>query len=402
MVSCANQDPKDIAQDEKIGRFLGGVSNTLMFMSGKGGVGKSTTAVNVSLFLSDLGYRVGLLDIDIHGPSVAGLLGLKGMPLNIVNDKIQPFQVNDNLRVVTFQGFLNNPDQPIIWRGPVKMGVILQLLADVDWGELDFLIIDSPPGTGDEPLTIAQRIPECRAVIITTPQEIALADVRKSLNFCKQTNIRIMGIIENMSGFICPSCGERHDIFKSGGGEKTAAQWGIPFLGKIPIDPSVVEAGDQGCGIVKESSPAKSSLEEIVQRITANLENEINGEKAARKIGIPLAGGKLCSHFGHCEEFALVSIADGEIGEITKRVPPPHEPGVIPAWLAEQGVDTVLAGGMGEKAQDIFRQKGIKVICGVQGGSPRDIAASFLQGTLLTGGNPCSHDEPGHQCHHGR
>ncbi len=305
MVSCANQEQQDNTQDRKISRFLGGVSNTLMFMSGKGGVGKSTTAVNVALFLSDRGYRVGLLDIDIHGPSVAGLLGLKGMPLNVVGDKIQPFQVNENLRVVTFQGFLDNPDQPVIWRGPVKMGVILQLLADVDWGELDFLIIDSPPGTGDEPLTIAQKIPDCRAVIITTPQEIALADVRKSLNFCKQTNIRILGIIENMSGFVCPACGVRHDIFKSGGGEKTAAQWGIPFLGKIPIDPGVVEAGDLGSGIIGTGSPAKSCLEDIVQRITANLQQEKGTGQKAMKIGIPLAGGKLCSHFGHCEEFAL-------------------------------------------------------------------------------------------------
>ncbi|MDR7867766.1 MAG: iron-sulfur cluster carrier protein MrpORP [Sporomusaceae bacterium] len=401
MVSCANREQKDKTQDEKIGRFLSGVSHTLMFMSGKGGVGKSTTAVNAALFLSDLGYRVGLLDIDIHGPSVAGLLGLKGMPLNIVGDKIQPFQMNENLRVVTFQGFLDNPDQPIIWRGPVKMGVILQLLADVDWGELDFLIIDSPPGTGDEPLTIAQRIPDCRAVIITTPQEIALADVRKSLNFCKQTNIRIMGIIENMSGFVCPTCGERHDIFKSGGGEKTAAQWGVPFLGRIPIDPGVVEAGDQGSGIVKADSPAKSCLEDIVRRITENLKQEKGDGQMAMKIGIPLAGGKLCNHFGHCEEFALVSVTNGEITDVTKRVPPPHEPGIIPEWLAEQGVDTVLAGGMGERAQDIFRQKGIKVVCGAQGGSPQDIAASFLQGTLMTGGNPCSHDEPGHQCHGG-
>lgn len=398
MHSCSSQ-ADNAAQDQKIKEFLGNVDHTLLVMSGKGGVGKSTVAANIAMYLSMQGHRVGLLDVDMHGPSIAGLLGLTGMPLNVIGDGIQPFLVNENLKVISMQGFLQHPDHAVIWRGPLKIGVIRQLLADVDWGKLDYLIIDSPPGTGDEPLTIAQTIPGCQAVVVTTPQEIALSDVRKSLSFCREVRLGILGIVENMSGFVCPDCGSRHDIFKSGGGEKTAKTWGIPFLGKIPLDPTVVLAGDAGHSLVAAGGAVKESFEEIVKNIQNNLQKRQGEEKMTMTIGVPLANGRLCSHFGHCQEFALVGVAGGKITGVTKKTPPPHEPGVIPAWLAGEGADTVLAGGMGERAQAIFREKGIKVVCGAPAGTPEEIVEAYIKGTLTTGANPCSHDEDGHHCH---
>jgi len=398
--SCSG-DNDSAVQDQKITSFLSGVKHALLVMSGKGGVGKSTVAANLAVFLSNRGHKVGLLDVDMHGPSIAGLLGLTGFPMNSIGDTIQPYMVSDNLKVVSMQGFLQRPDQAVIWRGPLKIGVIRQLLADVDWGKLDYLIIDSPPGTGDEPLTVAQTIPGCHAVVVTTPQEIALADVRKSLHFCQQTNMNILGIVENMSGFICPDCGSLHNIFKSGGGEKTAGTWEVPFLGRIPLDPKVVLAGDSGYSLLSQESAAKGCFEEIVNNIEANLGEKKGDGNVTMTIGIPMAGGKLCSHFGHCQEFAFVSVADGRITGVTTKTPPPHEPGVFPAWMAQQGADTVLAGGMGERAQALFQQNGVKVVCGVTGGTPEEVVEAYLKGTLKTGDNPCDHDEDGHHCHGG-
>jgi predicted Fe-Mo cluster-binding NifX family protein/predicted RNA-binding Zn-ribbon protein involved in translation (DUF1610 family) len=274
------------------------------------------------------------------------------------------------------------------------------LLADVDWGRLDYLIIDSPPGTGDEPLTVAQTIPGCHAVVVTTPQEISLADVRKSLHFCQQTNMNVLGIIENMSGFVCPTCGSLHNIFKSGGGEKTAQVWGVPFLGRIPLDPEIVEAGDCGRSLEAAKGPA-GFFAEIIGNIQENLQEKKGDEGTTMKIGIPLAEGRLCSHFGHCQEFAFVDVKGSVITGMTKKTPPPHEPGVFPAWLAKEGVGVVLAGGMGERAQALFQQNGIKVVCGVPAGAPEDVVKAYLKGTLTTGANPCSHDEDGHHCHGG-
>lgn len=400
MESCSGNNDSAV-QDRKIGDFLRNVRHTLLVMSGKGGVGKSTVAANIARLLSEAGQSVGLLDVDMHGPSIAGLLGLTGLPLNTDGERIQPYLVNDNLKVVSMQGFLQDPDHAVIWRGPLKIGVIRQLLAEVDWGALDYLVIDSPPGTGDEPLTVAQTIPGCQAVVVTTPQEIALADVRKSLHFCQQTGMDVLGIVENMSGFVCPACGSVHDIFKRGGGEQTARDWNIPFLGRIPLDPAVVQAGDCGSSLLAADSSAKGFFAAIVVNIQKNLGEKKGDANITMKIAIPLAEGRLCNHFGHCQEFAFVDVREGIVTGVTKKTPPPHEPGVFPAWVAKEGAEVVLAGGMGERAQTLFRQNGVKVVCGITEGSPEEVAKAYLKGTLATGANPCSHDEDGHHCHGG-
>jgi len=270
--SCSQNQTNE--QTNRINEFLQQVDNKIVVMSGKGGVGKSTVAANLAVFLSNQGYKVGLLDVDVHGPSISGLFGITGLKLNVIDDQLQPHSYTDNLKVVSVQGLLDDPDSPLIWRGPVKIGMIRQFLSDVNWGTLDFLIIDSPPGTGDEPLTVSQTVTGCQAVIVTTPQEIALADVRKSIQFCQTVNMPVVGIIENMSGFICPDCGSTHEIFKSGGGEKTAADTNIPFLGKLPIDPGVVTAGDAGQAIDSLTSRTKENMQKIVDQLLKQLGNK--------------------------------------------------------------------------------------------------------------------------------
>jgi len=241
-----NQQQAQADQDKVINESLGKIKNKILVMSGKGGVGKTSTSVNLSIALANKGFKVGIMDVDLHGPDVPRMLGLEGMPEVNQNKKLNPMRYSENLRAISIESFTPNKDDAIIWRGPLKFSAIRQFIGDVDWGNLDFLVIDSPPGTGDEPLTVAQTITDARAVIVTTPQEVALADVRKSINFCKTVKMDIFGLIENMSGFACPHCNEMIELFGSGGGEKTASQMGIKFLGSIPFDPRMVACGDSG------------------------------------------------------------------------------------------------------------------------------------------------------------
>ncbi len=385
------------AQTTQIKNFLQNVNHKIVVMSGKGGVGKSTVATNLAVFLSNQGYKVGLLDVDVHGPSIAGLLGLTNLKLNTTHDKIHPHPYTDNLKVVSIQGLLNTPDEPLIWRGPMKIGMIRQFLSDVVWGPLDYLIIDSPPGTGDEPLTIAQTVTDCQAVIVTTPQEIALADVRKSIQFCQKVHMPILGLVENMSGFVCPSCNSMHPIFKSGGGETTAVTLGITFLGRLPIDPSIVTAGDKGQAMDSLTSHSKEEMQSIVNKIIDELPNKQKGADLVMKIAIPLAGGKLATHFGHCQEFSIMTIDNNTIIKHETLTPPPHAPGVIPNWVADLGCTDIIVGGMGEAAQSILAERNVKVMSGAPSLEPEKLAALYLSGELTDSGNSCDH-EHGHEC----
>jgi len=241
----AKKDPH-AEQDAKINSALGKIRHKFLVMSGKGGVGKTSTAVNLSIALANKGFKVGIMDVDLHGPDVPRMLGLNAMLEVGPNGKLTPASYSNNLKAVSVESLMPTKDEAVIWRGPIKYSAIQQFIGDVEWGELDFLVIDSPPGTGDEPLTIAQIVKDAKAIIVTTPQEVALADVRKSISFCKRVKMAVFGLIENMSGLSCPHCGEIIDLFGSGGGEKTARQFDLNFLGRIPIDPNVVQCGDSG------------------------------------------------------------------------------------------------------------------------------------------------------------
>jgi Mrp family chromosome partitioning ATPase len=222
------------------------ISNKILVLSGKGGVGKSTVSVHLAVALAELGKETGLLDVDLHGPSIPGMLGLSRRHLQAQDGRLIPLSYATRLKVVSMGFILDDQDTALIWRGPRKGGAIRQLLGDVAWGPLDFLIIDAPPGTGDEPLSIAQNIPGVKALVVTTPQQVAVRDVRRSLKFLDKLSLPILGIIENMSGLICPHCGLEIRLFKKGGGEDLAKEWGVPFLGRLPLDPDLVEEADAG------------------------------------------------------------------------------------------------------------------------------------------------------------
>jgi predicted Fe-Mo cluster-binding NifX family protein len=281
------------------------------------------------------------------------------------------------------------------------MHVIRQFISDVHWGQLDYLIIDSPPGTGDEPLSVAQTIPGAQAIIVTTPQEISLADIRKSINFCRTVNMPIFGLVENMSGFVCPHCSQSIDLFGSGGGFKTAIAMNVPYLGRIPIDPKMVECSDAGESYVEKNpdSEATKVFNDIVEQIVESKQVEVSETKSnlkgqdgsSMKIAIPIAEGKLTAHFGHAAEFAIVHVENQEVKDKELLTPPPHEPGVLPKWLGDLGVDVIIAGGMGSKAQALFGENGIKVLTGAPSLTPEELVQQYLASALVTGENVCDH-----------
>ena len=259
--------------DEKITENMVGVKKKFMVFSGKGGVGKTTVAVNLAYSLMSKGFKVGLLDVDIHGPNVIKMLGLENKRLTGTK-KIEPINAFINMKVMSTALLIEADDIPIIWRGPLKIKLIKQFLEDVNWGKLDFLIIDAPPGTGDEPLSIAQLMPGLSGgIIVTTPQDVAILDAKKSIRFAQQLNIPFIGLIENMSGFICPYCNERIDIFKTGGGLKIAMDTGIEFLGRIPYEPQVMLSSDDGIVYLKEhknGTVASEAYSHITKKIISS------------------------------------------------------------------------------------------------------------------------------------
>jgi ATP-binding protein involved in chromosome partitioning len=259
------------------------IKHKIMVISGKGGVGKSTVAVNLAFGLAQKGKKVGILDIDLHGPSLAKMMGIEGnKPPERSGINMIPPEV-DGVKMMSNALMLEHNDSPIIWRGPLKTTAIKQLLALVEWGELDYLIIDSPPGTGDEPLSICQNIPGADGtIIVTTPQDIALLDSRKAVKFSQLLGVPVLGIIENMSGMICPHCQKPIDLFKSGGGKRAAMDLKVPFLGKIPIELEVVESTDSGKPLLLayKDSPAAVELLKIVDKIIERLSlREIENER---------------------------------------------------------------------------------------------------------------------------
>ena len=283
------------------------IKHKIMVLSGKGGVGKSTVATGLALSLAQQGLKVGLLDIDITGPNVPKMMGLDGRRLNVESGRIHPAQGHLGVKVISMAFLLEDEDSPVVWRGPIKLGAIQQFIGDVEWGQLDYLIIDFPPGTSDEPLTVAQSLPDIDGmVIVTTPQDVALLDSRKSITFANTLKVDVIGVVENMSGYTirgkAPSGTDIQlaapagrtlqttaddngdwaltlDIFKSGGGEKTAEEFGVPFLGKLPFDPGLVRGGDAGVHrIVSEpDGPSSLAFAEVVAQIQSRVETSDSG-----------------------------------------------------------------------------------------------------------------------------
>ncbi len=251
------------------------VKHVILVLSGKGGVGKSTVSVNLAFALSAHGYRTGLMDLDIHGPNVPKMLGIEDHKLTTIGNRIEPVRVTGNLAVISMAFLLPDTTTPVIWRGPMKMSAISQFLSDVDWGPLDFLVVDLPPGTGDEALSIIQLAPNVTgAVIVTTPQDVATMDAMKAAKFIEKLDIRVLGIVENMSGLVCPHCKEEIDLFGSGGGKRIAEVLGVPFLGSIPLDPEMRKAGDEGKPFVIRSrdSPTWKRVDAVMEELVKVVE----------------------------------------------------------------------------------------------------------------------------------
>lgn len=401
-------------ENARLSRNLQRIRNKLVVLSGKGGVGKSSVATNLAVGLAGQGKKVGLMDVDVHGPSIPRLLHLEGSRPDMAGEQeLSPICWGENLWVISLGFFLPEKSDSVVWRGPIKMKLIQQFLEEVHWGDLDYLVVDCPPGTGDEPLSVMQLLgTDAQGVVVTTPQDLAVDDVRRSVSFCWQTENPVLGLVENMSGFRCPHCGELTDVFASGGGKRLAEETGIPFLGSIPLDPEVARNADQGRAIMSEdtdtpvarayleiisnvlhSAPSYPRPEEASARAEARSSHHSGPADGKLRIAVPVAQGRLCPHFGHCEQFALLD-ADPQSGELKDTVymtPPPHEPGVLPRWLAEQGTHVVLAGGMGARAINYFREYGVNVVTGAEELSPQDLARSYMQGTLTTGENACTH-----------
>jgi len=258
----------NLSEDEKIKKNMERIAHKILVLSGKGGVGKSTVAVNLAIALALEGRRVGLLDVDFHGPSIPTLLHLEGSRPEATANGLRPIEIEGGMKVMSLGFLLQRSDDAVIWRGPLKIGAIKQLLGDVEWGDLDYLVIDFPPGTGDEPLTVAQMIPEADgAVVVTTPQDVSTIDVSKSVTFCRQLNIPVLGVVENMSGLVCPHCSKLIDLFKQGGGEEMAKRMDVPFLGRIPLDPKIVESSDAGRPFIHhhQDTAAAAAFRRIVE-----------------------------------------------------------------------------------------------------------------------------------------
>ena len=401
-----NKKAKEQQEQKALADRMGKIKHKIMVLSGKGGVGKSTVAANIAVALAMEGNKVGLLDTDFHGPSIPTLLNLEGRRPGSDGTSILPVEFSDGLKVMSIGFLLQNQDDAVIWRGPMKMGVIKQLLTEVNWGDLDYLIIDFPPGTGDEPLSVAQILPGADgAVIVTTPQNLSLNDVRKCINFCRQLSVPVLGVVENMSGLICPHCHTIIDLFKAGGGKTMSGKMGVPFLGSIPLDPQIVEASDSGKPFVYHfaKSEAAAAFKKVIEPLLAmndRPKSQIQTAPAKKeekekrqRIAIPVVEGHLSAHFGHCEEFVIFDV-DLEKKEIVGRETapaPPHEPGLLPRWLGEKGVNVIVAGGMGARAQELFAERGISVSIGAPADDPEKIVLSYMNNALELGDNTCDH-----------
>ena len=384
-------------RDENLAR----IGRVVAVMSGKGGVGKSTIATAIALGLARRGHRTGLLDVDFHGPSVPTLLGIRGTRPTAGPDGsgLEPIQVEPNLSVMSLGLLLGEEDDAVIWRGPMKIGVINQLLGEVAWGPLDVLVIDCPPGTGDEPLSIGQVIPTAEVVMVGTPQEVAMADVRKAISFCGKLGLRVLGLVETMGRLRCPGCGEEVPLFRRAAASRPES---VPLLAEAPFDPALQAACDSGTlgAFLAAGGPTARALEALAERIGGNralsaehpaMGTQRNNKGENMRYAIPTADGVLAMHFGHADSFTLVDVSDGQITAVRSATPPAHAPGVLPAWLKENGVDRIIAGGMGSRAQDLFTRSGIQVVVGASSVAAEELVKQHLAGALKTGDNICDH-----------
>ncbi len=414
-MSCKSDTKSQVSmEEEKAVAAMAEVPHKILVMSGKGGVGKTTVAVNLAYTFASMNKKVGIIDADIHGPNVALMTGIEGMQVHSTGDLLEPVIAAPGIKVLSVASLLPDKDCPVVWRGPRKTGLIRNFLANANWNGMDVLVVDCPPGTGDEPMAVAELIPDADGVVIvTSPQDVSLLDSRKCVGFVRGSNQKLLGIVENLSGFVCPSCGEKVDLFKVGGGERAAEELNVPFLGRIPITPKIVESGDEGKPFVKiaPDDPGAIALREIAENISTGWQTgeskeskpkETNklSEKHHRSIAIASEDdkgldGEVSQHFGRCPYYLIAEVEEEKILKTKLQKNPhfdSHQPGQMPEYIQSLGVDVIVAGGMGPKAVDMFNNFGIEVATGATGNVGSAIDA-YLRGEVK-GITPCAHDHP--------
>jgi Mrp family chromosome partitioning ATPase/predicted Fe-Mo cluster-binding NifX family protein len=376
------------------------IRNTVAVMSGKGGVGKSAVTMLLAAALRRHGFEVGILDADITGPSIPRGLGVSGR-IFVGESGPVPGVSSTGIKVMSMNLILDTEDDAVIWRGPLISSAVGQFYQECEWGDLDFLLIDLPPGTADVPLTVMQSIPLDGIILVTSPQELAGMIVGKAVSMAAQLDVPITGLVENMAYVGCPSCGERVEPFGPSHGEEAAVRMRTEFLGSLPQDPAISELADGGRLEEYQSDEVDAVIDEVITmfadtKTAKEAEAEMDGGN--KRIAIVMSGGQVSPHFGRAEEFMLVEVEGGEILNREILRAPAHECGALPALFAQKGVESVIAGGIGGGAMQHLEQAGIHVYAGAKG-SPEDALGSLLAGTLVSseeicggGMGTCGHD----------
>lgn len=398
----------NINQDEKnAGKFdfsvkpheLSKINKVIGVMSGKGGVGKSLVTSMLAVMMNRRGYRTAILDADVTGPSIPKAFGIKEKASGS-EQGLLPIESATGIKIMSINLLLDNDTDPVVWRGPLLAGAVKQFWSDVVWGEVDFMFIDMPPGTGDVPLTVFQSLAVDGIIIVTSPQELVSMIVSKAVRMAEMMGIPVLGLVENMAYVKCPDCGKEHNVFGESHIEKIARDYNLEVLARIPIDPGIAVACDNGKieyydGEWPEGIAARLETEAGTKR-TVKIEEE---GKDMIKIAVASEGEEVARHFGHCETFEIFEAENGQIVGSQSIPNPGHKPGFLPNFLNDQGVNVVISGGMGAGAVEIFNEKNIEVITGAQG-QARVAAELYLKGMLKSTGAVC-HDHKHHgECSH--
>ena len=373
---------------------LSHVKKVIGIVSGKGGVGKSSVSAMLAVTMQRLGYQVGVLDADVTGPSIPKAFGIRGKAEGS-DLGLYPRQSKTDIAIMSVNLLLDNDTDPVIWRGPILGNTVKQFWTDVIWGDLDFLFIDMPPGTGDVPLTVFQSIPVDGIVIVTSPQELVSMIVSKALKMAEMMKVPVLGLIENMSYFRCPDNGKDYHIFGESHIEEIAGKHGLKVLARLPIDPKISAACDAGMIELFDGNWFDAVGELLAVQVSKSNESE---EKMMMRIAVAAEGKNVTEHFGHCVNFMLYDVENNKITKEESVDNPGHKPGFLPNFLADKGVKVIISGGMGQGAVDIFNERDVEVVTGASGDA-RTAAERYLKGELKSTGSVCHehqhHDECG-------
>lgn len=382
--SCAEDcaDRKEVKHDFRVKpNEMSKIKKVIGIVSGKGGVGKSSVSAMLAVAMRRRGYNVAILDADVTGPSIPKAFGIngkaKGSELGLY-----PVQSNTGIEIMSVNLLLENDTDPVIWRGPILGNTVKQFWTDVIWGDIDFMFIDMPPGTGDVPLTVFQSIAIDGIIIVTSPQELVSMIVSKALKMAEMMHIPTLGLVENMSYFQCPDNGKEYKIFGESHIDEIAENHGLKVIAKLPVDPEISDACDKGMIEFFEGNWFDAIAKQLGEQISAT------EEKKMMRIAVAAEGKNVTEHFGHCVNFMLYDVANGTIVKEESMENPGHKPGFLPNFLADKGVKVIISGGMGQGAVDIFNERDVEVITGASGNA-RTAVENYLRGELKTTGSVC-------------